>query len=201
MAKVTASVVLYAVDLDELTSLVGCKSQEAFDVAWEAIRDDEDLEWEPEELTVLERLLRRLIFEGQLYEGIAAEERYYLTQLLIDLFDEFVDQEALSEDMPFEKLHAALEALPRKSDAHRLSAYLTRGREVGGIEQLWTQGPIEDMLSVLGYLKSEECARLAESLGEEMQRMKERPSGLLKQVRSAAEECATAGMSLISFVG
>jgi hypothetical protein len=201
MAKVSVSVVLYAVDLDELTSLVGCKSQESFDVAWEAVQDDEDLEWEPEELAVLERLLRRMIFEGKLYDGIAAEERYYLTQLLIDLFDEFVDQEALSEDLPFDKLHAALEALPRKSDAYRLSAYLTRGREVGGDGQLWTAGPVEEMLSVLGYLKPEECARLSASLGEEMQRMRERPSGLLKQVRSAAEECSAAGMSLISFVG
>lgn len=201
MAKVTACVVLYAVDLDELTSLVGCKNQESFNTAWEAVRDDEDLEWEPEELEVLERLLRRMMFDGQLYQGIAVEERYYLTQLLIDLFDEFVDQEALSEDLPFDKLHAVLEAFPRKSDAYRLSAYLTRGREIGGDGQLWTDGPIEDMLSVLGYLKPEECARLAESLGDEMQKMRDRPSGLLKQVRSAAEECATAGMSLISFVG
>ena len=201
MAKVTASVVLYAVDLDELTSLIGCKNQESLDAAWEAVRDDEDLEWEPEELEVLQRLLRRLIFDGKLYDGIASEERYYLTQLLIDLFDEFVDQEALSEDLPFDKLHAALEALPRKSDAHRLAAYLTRGREVGGEGQLWTEGRVDEMLSLLGYLKPEECTRLAESLAEEMQRMKERPSGLLKQVRSAAEECSTAGMSLISFVG
>lgn len=201
MAKVSASVVLYAVDLSELTSLVGCKNQESFDVAWQAIRDDEDTDWEPEELAVLERLLRRLIFDGQLYTGIAAEERYYLTQLLIDLFDEFVDQEALSEDMPFDKLHAALEALPRKSDAHRLANYLTRGREVGGDGQLWTEGPVEEMLSLLGYLNPEECARLAESLADEMKRMKDRPSGLLKQVQSAASECSFAGMSLISFVG
>jgi hypothetical protein len=201
MAKVSVSVVLYAVDLSELTSLVGCKDEVAFQRAWEVVQEDEDMDWDPGEVALLERLLRRLIFEGQLYTGVAAEERYYLTQLLIDLFDEFVDQEALSEDLPFDKLHAALEALPRKSDAHRLSAYLTRGREVGGEAQLWTEGPVEDMLSLLGYLKPEECARLAESLGEEMQKMRERPSGLLKQVRSAAEECATAGMSLISFVG
>lgn len=201
MSRVNASVVLYAVDLTELTDLIGCKDQKAFEAAWITVSEEEDVDWEPEEMAVLEKLLRRIIFDGQTYEGLEPEERYYTTQLLIDLFDEFVDQEALSEDVPFSKLLQTVEALPGKGDARRLASYLVRGRELPGDAYLWTEGSVEDQLSLLGYLSVEECERLHQALTASFETSRERPSGLLKLLCGAAHECAHAGMSLVSFIG
>jgi hypothetical protein len=196
-----ASVVFYAVDLDELRQWIGCRDQERFDQAWAVIREDEDAGWEPEELEVMERLLRRLVFDGFLYDGISTDERYYLTQLLIDLFDEYVDQEAMSEDMPLDQLVEAVQVLPKTGDARELAEWLVRGREFGGSRPVWETGRVEDVLSYFGYVTREEAPRLAAALAEAQLRARGRPSLLLKQVRSAAEECARAGLDLLSFVG
>ena len=208
MSKMQANVVLYAVDLGELREWVGSKDQARFAEGWKVIRDDPDTEWDPEELTVLERLLRRLVIDGQLYEGLDAEERYYLTQVLIDLFDEFVDQDALSEDIPLDRLAAEVDALPRESEAGRMARWLVRGRELGGDGLLWTTGPVGDVVSFLGYVTRDEAPRLAAALDAVLSagqrggaRRPGRPSGLLKQLRAAAAECARAELDLLSFVG
>src|SRR5207248_10701551 len=85
-------------------------------------RRSSDLEeWEPEELKLLDRLLVCVVNEGKLYEGLDASERYYLTQLLVDLFDEFVDSEAVTDEMSHQTL------VDRKStrlnSSHRTISY------------------------------------------------------------------------------
>jgi hypothetical protein len=201
MAKDDASVVLYAVDLGELLVWVGSREPARLEAARKAIREDEDSDWEPQELELLDRLLHRLVFEGKLYEGLPEEERYYLTQLLIDLFDEFVDQEPLTEDMPLEPLREAVEKLRASADVQRLARWIVRGRELNGTEVLWKAGPASEVLSYLGYLTAEEAGRLAEGLDAVLRRPGPRPSGLLKQLKNAAEECAGAEMDLLAFVG
>lgn len=201
MARGDANVVLYAVDLDELRDWIGCRDQARFNDAWQAIRSDDDTEWEPEELAVLERLLRRIVFEGQLYDGLAPEERYYLTQLLIDLFDEYVDQDPLSEDIPLDDLMQTLASLPREGNAERSARWLVRGRELEGDETIWKDGPVEEVLSYFGYVTRDEAPLLAAALGAAARRPGRRPGGLLKQLQSAAEECARAELDLLSFVG
>jgi len=189
------------VDLDELRDWIGCRDQARFNEAWQAIRSDEDTDWEPEELAVLERLLRRVVFEGQLYDGLSPEERYYLTQLLIDLFDEYVDQDPLSEDIPLDGLMQTLGSLPSEGEAARCVRWLARGRELDGDEIIWKDGPVEDVLSYFGYVTREEAPALAEALDAAARRPGRRPSGLLKQLKGAAEECARAELDLLSFVG
>jgi hypothetical protein len=198
--KTDANVILYAVDLGELLDWVGCGDTARFEEAWRAVREDEDSDWEEEELQVLERLLRRLVFEGKLYEGLPAEERYYLTQLLIDLFDEFVDQDPLSEDMPLDRLAAEVEKLPRSGDL-QMARWLVRGRELKGADPIWKEGSAGDVLSYIGYVTREEAPRLAAALAGAGRRPGGRPSGLIKQLQSAAEECARAELDLVSFVG
>src|SRR5262245_17540108 len=83
-----ATVVLYAVDLEEMRRWVGSGDAALLGEGLAILREDEEADWEPEEVALLERLLRRMVFDGRLYEGLAEEERYYLTQLLVDLFDE-----------------------------------------------------------------------------------------------------------------
>lgn len=200
MPKPEAHVVLYAVDLDELREWVGSMDEERFRMAWEAVQDDEDSDWEPEELTRLEALLRRLIFEGHLYEGLADEEKYYLTQLLIDLFDEFGDHEALSEDVPLEPLVRATDAMRDKEGA-RLARYLVRGRELNGDQVLWKDGPVADVLSFLGYVTRQEAPALVQALDTFMARPEGKAHRLAKLLRSAAAECADAELDLVSFVG
>jgi hypothetical protein len=201
MARADISLILYAVDLGELRAWVGCGDTEHFQEAWEVLRTDEDADWEPQELEVLERLLRRIIFEGRLYDGLTEDERYYMTQLLIDLFDEYVDQEALSEDMPFDKVLRAVDELPKGSEAAQMSRWLVRGRELGSDAALWEQGPVEELLALFGYVTREEAPRLAEAMSDAMRKAGGRPSGLLKQIQSAAEECGKAELDLVGFVG
>ena len=201
MPRVEANVVLYAVDLDELRRWVGLKDERAFLCALDTIRSDEEADWEPEELEALERLLRRMVFEGRLYEGLDRDERYYLTQLLIDIFDEYVDQDSLSEDLPLDRLLKATDELPRESDAAGMARWLVRGRELGGEGVLWGSGPVDDVLSFFGYVTRSEAGRFAEALRSALGRGRSRPSGLLKQMLNAAEECARAELDLVSFVG
>jgi hypothetical protein len=57
------------------------------------------------------------------------------------------------------------------------------------------------VLSYFGYLTHEEAVKLAEGLDQALRGGRGRPSGLLKQLRAAAEECGRAEMDLVSFVG
>jgi hypothetical protein len=193
-----ASVVLYAVDLDELRRWVGCKDEAKFREAWSALGGDEESDWEPEELEVLERLLRRVIFEGKLYAGLADEERYYLTQLLIDLFDEYVDADPLSDDIPLDRLLRSVDAVPMP--AKGWGERLARGRELDGEAPIWTSGPVEEVLSYMGYVTRQEAPVMAVEVGRVVGRGG-RIDANLKQLLSAAEECARAELDLVSFVG
>ncbi len=206
MARSEVNVILYAVELDELHGWIGCGDDTRYQEAWKALMEDDDDDdegggWEPRALPVLERLLKRIVYEGKLYEGLEEDERYLVTQILIDLFDEFVDQDPLSEEMPLDRLQALVDQLPKGSDAHRLANYLTRGREVRGTRHLWEKGTAEDVGPYLGYITREEAGKLVEGLDAAMQRQRSRPSGLLKQLRSAADECARAELDLLSFIG
>ncbi|MFN3653142.1 MAG: hypothetical protein ACK47B_26475 [Armatimonadota bacterium] len=208
MPNVDVNVILYAVDLDELREWVGSGDEERLREARELLRADEDSDWEPEELEVLDRLAHRLVMEGKLYEGLEEEERYYLTQLLIDLFDEWVDADPLTEDLPLDRLLKSVESLPRDSAAGRMAAWLVRGRELNGDATLWQSGPVEESLSYWGYVKRDEVEELAKGLAAPRRggarppgRDGGKPDPFLQQLQSAAEECARAELDLVSFVG
>ncbi len=196
-----AFTILYAADLDDLRRWVGANDPARLKEAWRVVRETEDADWEPQELEVLERLLQRVVMEGRLYEGLKDEERYYLTQLLLDLFDEYGDPDALSEDIPLDRLAQAVELLPRESEAARLAGYLVRGRELGGDGCIWERGPVEDVLSYFGYVTREEAPRLAAGLEEALKGNRTPAARALREVQSAAEECARAELDLVSFVG
>src|SRR5947208_2118792 len=126
------SIIFYAVDLEDLTNWVGRRDERALEAARSMLREDEEADWEPEELQVLDRLLSRMVMEGILYQGLDSEERYYLTQLLIDLFDEFVDSEALSDDWPLTAIEEALAPARRDAAASKLVDFLLLGRPFNG---------------------------------------------------------------------
>lgn len=209
MAKTEASLMLYAVDLEEFQAWVGCKDETRFQEALETIGGDEDSGWQGDLQPVFERLLRRVVLEGQLYEGLGPEDRYYLTQLLIDLFDEYIDAEPLSDELPLDRLLELEKELPKGSPAAGPLAHLLRGRELGGTELLWKEGRFEDAQPYLGYVTRTEVAGLAAALEQAVQRQsgggarppRGRPSGLLKQLASAAAGCAETEFDLVSFVG
>ena len=204
MAKTSASIVLYAVDLGELRSWVGCKDQKRFDEARALISEDDEADWEPDEVRVLEQLLHRLVFEGGLYGELEPERRYYLTQVLIDLFDEFVDQESLTKDIPLDRAVQALETLPRGADDTKLVLGLVRGRELNGTGRIWKDGGIEqaeELLPYFGYVARDEAERAAAAVDRAIQQSRQRPSPILKQLHSALAECARAELDLVSFVG
>jgi hypothetical protein len=200
MAKLEGSVILYAADLDELRRWIGSKDERWFDEALRAIRDDEDAGWEGDLLPVLERLLRRMVFEGQLYAGLTEDDRYYLTQLLVDLCDEYVDLDPLTEELPLDRLLPAVEELPRGGEARKQLAWLVRGRELGGDGVLWDDSG-EFTPAYVGYVRRSEVARLKAELEEPVKRPGARPNSFLKQIGAAAEECARAELDLVSFVG
>ena len=212
MAKTEANLILYAVDLDDLRAWIGCKDEEQFKAVLETIGEDEDAGWQGEMRPLFERLLRRVMLDGELYEGLEADDRYYLTQLLIDLFDEFVDTENLSDEMPLDRLLDLSPELPKGSELRPYLDHLFRGRELGGDGLIWATGSFEQSQPYLGYIRRDECARFAAALTQYMDKQagggarppkagKGRPSGLLKQLLSAAEECAQTEFDLVSFVG
>ncbi|MCC2668584.1 MAG: hypothetical protein K0Q72_1055 [Armatimonadetes bacterium] len=199
MAKIDAHVVLYVVDLQELRDWIGCKDPKRFNEAWEAIRDDD--EWDKDALGLLQDLLSRVIFEGKLYDGLDDSERYLMTQILVDLFDEFVDQDAISEDIPLDRFVQVVDELPRGSEAARMSKWLVRGREFDGEKVLWEGGPDRFASPFFGFVTREECPKLMAALDEAGKRQRTRPSGILKQLRAAADECARAELDLLAYVG
>jgi hypothetical protein len=158
-----AVTVIYAVDLSDLERWVGARDERWLAEVREILRDEEEgEEWEPEERELLERLLVRMANEGKLYEGLGPEERYYLTQLLIDLFDEYVDSEAVTDEIPHDRLVIALDELRRREPAMEpLCRAIAEGRTLGGNETLWPRDEdIDDVLPFFGYLRHQELAPL-----------------------------------------
>jgi hypothetical protein len=94
-----------------------------------------------------------------------------------------------------------VEELPRGTDAARFGRWLTRGRELGGEQVLWEGGPDKFVSPYFGYVTRDECAKLASALDEAAKRQRSRPSGIAKQLRSAAEECVRAELDLLAYVG
>ena len=202
MADPGPGVLLYAVELRELREWIGCRDESRLRRAWEVVQEqDEDEGWDEDALPVLEKLVRRIVMDGILYDGLDEERRYLVTQVLIDLFDEFVDQESVSEELPLRRLAEAVSGLPRESETVRLAGWLVRGRELFGGRCLWTGGDPAELGPYLGYLTSEESARLAEALAPLTRSRHGKGQGLLRTLRSAAEECARSGRDLVSFVG
>jgi hypothetical protein len=208
MAKVEASVLLYAVDLDELREWVGGRTEAEVQEVLATIGEDEDAGWIGELQPTFERLVRRALLEGTLYAGLETEDRYFLTQILIDIFDEYVDAEALSEELPLDRLLEQERGLPKGGPAPAGLAHLIRGRELNGDGLLWTSGPFEDAQPYLGYVTRLECGAFAAALEQAVKNPaggarppSGRPSGLLKQLAAAARECAETEFDLVSFVG
>ncbi len=196
-------IVFYSVDLTDLLDWIGCADSEREREAWALVQADEDSDWEPEELEVLQKLLHRVIHEGKLYDGLGPDERYYLTQLLMDLFDEYVDQEHLSEDLPLSELLPLLDEAPPA--ARPALTWLLRGRQLGGDGLIWEDGKVEDVLAYTGYLTTAEAASLVQALdgGKPASgaRPARKPSRALRGMRDMAALCAESGSDLVSFIG
>jgi hypothetical protein len=177
-----ATVLLYAVDLEEMRRWVGSGDATLVREGMTILREDEEADWAPEELTLLERLLRRMVMDGRLYDGLSAEERYYLTQLLVDLFDELVESEAVSDELSLSALESALAPLHRAAPgvasaslgscplaasayAHPGAAWLTHGRLFGTDEPAWDgRGDIDDVLPYFGTVTRDELPALIAAL-------------------------------------
>jgi len=193
------TVIFYAFDLEDLTSWVGRRDARALEAAWTALREDEDADWEPQELQVLDRLLSRMVMEGILYQGLDSEERYYLTQLLIDLFDEFVDSEALSDDWPLTAIEQALAPGRRDAAASKLVDFLLLGRTLDGEETLWKRGDdIENLVPYLGYVTRAELPALEAALGTGPGGR--RLPGARRAVAAACRACIESEQDLLALV-
>jgi hypothetical protein len=204
-----AITVIYAVELPELERWMGARDERLLREARETLRDtDEGEEWEEAELQLLDRLLVRLVNEGRLYEGLEPEERYYLTQLLIDLFDEFVDSEAVVDEIPHDRLLAALDALrAREPSLEPLSRFFAQGRTLGGDDTLWSRDEdIDDLLPFFGYLRQSELRELLPALDRALQLGargggKDRALQPLKPLLSAVRLALETERDLLSFTG
>jgi len=214
-----ATVLLYAVDLDEMRRWVGCGDTALVREGLSILQEDEEADWEPEELDLLERLLHRVVMEGRLYEDLPEEERYYLTQLLIDLFDELIESEPLSDELPLAELEAALAPVRNGGGAAApAAAWLTRGRLFGSDEVVWDgRGDLEEILPYFGAVTRQELPVLLAALegasppsrgapGPHPSRRVARPGagkggdGLLAAVRSAAKTALETERDLLAFV-
>jgi hypothetical protein len=198
-----AVTVIYAVEMEELERWVGARDERMLREAREALREGgEDEEWETEELKLLDRLLVRMVNEGKLYEGLDPSERYYLTQLLIDLFDEFVDSEAVTDEVPHPTLVSALDALKSREPAlEPLCRFFSQGRTLSGDETLWRRDEdLDDVLPFFGYLRRAELQDLAPALERGLQRAgnaAKAARSLLAAIRLALET----ERDLLSFTG
>jgi hypothetical protein len=202
-------VILYAFEIAEMERWVGSRDAAFLREARTILREDEEADWEPEELEVLDRLLDRMVNEGQLYEGLGAEETYYLTQLLIDLFDEFVESEAVSEEMPLEALDQALQQLGPGEAIESARRWLVQGRLLGLDRTVWDRrAGIEDLLPYFGYLRREEIAPVTAAAADASRETGRSPrgaargrgGGVLKQLSAAAREASETERDLLSFV-
>ncbi len=199
-----ANVVCYAVDLADLTGWVGREDLRAVDAVRTALREDEEADWEPQELELLDRLLDRVVMQGQLYEDLAREERYYLTQLLIDIFDEFVDPEAVTEEWPLGLLEEALAPLLRGGGpVAGLAGYLSRGRELGGDAFLRPGNePPDDLLPYFGYVSLAELPALRDAIEAVAGGgRRSRSSTALNELARACRLCMESERDLLAFVG
>jgi hypothetical protein len=161
-----ATVLLYAVDLEEMRRWVGSGDVTLVREGMEILGEDEEADWEEEELALLERLLRRMVLDGRLYDGLPPEERYYLTQLLVDLFDELVESEAVSEELPLTALESALAPLRRAgAPSAPMAGWLTHGRLFGTDEPAWDgRANLDDVLPYFGTVAREELPALVAAL-------------------------------------
>jgi hypothetical protein len=200
-----AVTVIYAVELAELERWVGCRDERRLREARELLDEQEDGEgWEPEERELLDRLLLRLTNEGKLYDGLAPEERYYLTQLLIDLFDEFVDSEAVTDEVPHERLVAALDALRRREPSlEPLARFFAQGRTLAADAILWPRDEdIDDLLPFFGYLRRAEIEPLLPALERALQRAgKDRFLQPARALPAALRLALETERDLLSFTG
>lgn len=195
-----ATVILYAFDLEDLTAWVGRRDTRALEAARKALREDEEADWEPEELKLLDGLLSRMVMEGILYRGLAPEESYYLTQLLIDLFDEFVDSEAVCDDCPMQAVEEALAPACRAPESGTLAGYLLWGRILGGTETLRNKGDdLENLVPYFGYVTQSELPALATAL--DAPPAAPRPPAARRALRAAIQTCIEAERDLLSLVG
>lgn len=206
-----AVTVIYAVDLADLERWVGAGDERWLGEVRGILSDEEEgEEWEPEERQLLDRLLVRMAHEGKLYEGLDPEERYYLTQLLTDLFDEFVDSEAVTDEIPHERFVAALDDLRRREPTlEPLCHAFGQGRTLGGDEPLWSrEQDIDDVLPFFGYVRHTELAVLLPALeGAPAARPVAKGQGkggggqLLRALSAAARLALETERDLLSFTG
>jgi hypothetical protein len=204
-----AITVIYAVELPELERWVGARDERLLREARATLRDaDDDEEWEEAELQLLDRLLVRLVSEGKLYEGLEPEERYYLTQLLIDLFDEYVDSEAVVDEIPHERMIAGLDALrAREPSVEPLCRFFSQGRVLGGDDVLWPRDEdIDDLLPFFGYVRQAELTAMLPALERALQAGsrgagKDRTLQAVKPLLTAARLALETERDLLSFTG
>jgi hypothetical protein len=204
-----AVTVIYAVELSELERWAGVRDPRMLRDAREALREgEEEEEWEPEELRVLDRLLIRMVNEGKLYEGLDPQERYYLTQLLIDLFDEFVDSEAVTDEVPHMALVSALDALKNREPALApLCRHLSQGRTLDGDDALWPRDEdLDDVLPFFGFVRCAELERLLPTLERGIQSLPrlgktERAARVVRALPGALRLAIETERDLLSFTG
>jgi hypothetical protein len=150
-----------------------------------------------------------MIREGRLYEGLGEQETYYLTQLLIDLFDELVESEAVSEEIPLDALDQALGPL-RTGDSRVVNAgrWLTRGRLLGTERTVAGERADEIEMPYFGYVLRDELPALIAALtaapapGRPPRGSRRgRASGVLEQLTSACREALETERDLLGLVG
>jgi hypothetical protein len=197
-----ASVVLYAVDLGDLLAWVGRGDEHALAAARTALREDEESDWQVAEWELLDRLLRRMVIEGKLYDGLSSDERYYLTQLVVDLFDEFVDSEAVSEEWPLAALDEALGAARRGGPRVKgLIDHLLRGRTLCGRQALHRPGEeLDEVLPYIGFLHLDEAQELEQALQRPPPSVRGRALAAWRAVASACRACRETDRDVISLV-
>lgn len=203
-----ATVILYAVEIAEMERWVGSRDATLLAEAKAALREDEEAEWDEEELRVLDRLLDRMIHHGQLYEELGEEETYLLTQLLIDLFDEFVESEPVSDEMPLDAFQQAL--APLRSTGKEVAQacdWLIRGRLLGTDRTVSGERIEDEALPYFGYVRQEELAVLAAAAaaapGGPARRgaPRGRGSNLAGSLATACREALDTERDLLSLVG
>jgi hypothetical protein len=193
----------------EMERWVGARDDRLLQEAKEILREDPEVEWEEPELRLLDGLLTRVIQEGRLYEGLEKEETYYLTQLLIDLFDELVESEAVLEEVPLEALDQALGPLAvRDARLEEARRWLIQGRLLGSDRTVWDRtAAIEEFLPYFGYVRQSELAPLAAAAEAAAAAgrpprpaARDRTGPVLKQLAAACREALDTERDLLSFV-